>query len=196
MARGSFPSLSVDLDKKEEEKKKKVSGPSEGSTRNHPTRKGIKQKFTNGKWTNIRGGETSSTSKKFKKRTRYKPGAKKTQPEPTKVGTEQTVINRRGRKSKTGKVWDGTKWVKGPLKRGQNLPASAGDKNAKGGEGDKKTWPTGKSKTKQSQSGDVRGTWVNGKFVVQGKGPIRNNVQESKNKNIIIKTKEKKYVTC
>ena len=183
MVKAAGTSFRNPFDEKEDKKNKKTV-PSVGATRNHPTRPGIKQRYTGTGWTNIRGGgeETTSKSSSFKKRTRYSPGVQKTKttPPPTKVGTEQTVTNRRGRKIKTGKVWDGTKWVKGPLKRGQNLPASAGDKNAKGGEGDKKTWPTGQpptNKSRDSQGGNVRGTWVNGKFVVQGRGEIRNNVK-------------------
>ena len=51
-----------------------------------------------------------------------------------KIGSKQIITNRRGRKTDTGKVWDGTKYVKGPLKRGQNLPASASEGKGKGPE--------------------------------------------------------------
>jgi len=97
MARKSFPYLSVDLDNETVQKNQKVvkTGPSIGSIRNHPTRPGIKQRYTSKGWSIIRGDD-SEKSTKSKKRTRYSGGSKKTKstPEPTKVNTTDKRIKK------------------------------------------------------------------------------------------------------
>ena len=64
MALGSGTSFQNPFDDKDKKKKKKTNtGPSIGSTRNHPTRKGIKQRYTSKGWTNIRGDESTPSTK-------------------------------------------------------------------------------------------------------------------------------------
>ena len=107
MARKSFPYLSVDLDNETVQKNQKVvkTGPSIGSIRNHPTRPGIKQRYTSKGWSIIRGDD-SEKSTKSKKRTRYSGGSKKTEttPEPTKVNTTDKRIKKKVQTSR-GSRW-------------------------------------------------------------------------------------------
>ena len=191
MAKGSGTSFRNPFD--EENKKKKTtstSGPTEGSTRNHPTRKGVKQKFTGGVWRTIRGdGSATSGSNQSKLTTKQKMRQSSTKNRQSikrsKAQEELARLKGGGKHRPWWKVRSKgpeTEFHKGRIRQLENQLGK--DKNQttedtnKTTETKKKDEGGGnKPKVDSNPQGNVRGhIGTDGKFIVHGRGEIRSNV--------------------
>ena len=196
MAKGSGTSFRNPFDEDKNKKKtNNISGPTEGSTRNHPTRKGIKQKFTGGVWRTIRGdGSATSGSNQSKLTTKQKMRQSSTK--------NRQSIKRSKAQEELARLKGGEKVGLFGLDVRNRTPARIRQLEKQLGKNTNKTTETTKKdegggnkpkKVNWNPQGNVRGhIGADGRFIVHGRGEIRSNVGKKGNGDDQVKKGDKK----
>jgi len=181
MALGSGTSFQNPFDEKEKKKKKQNQGPSVGSTRNHPTRKGIKQRYTSKGWTNIRegGGDEKTPPTKTK---RYRGGSPSSRAAQKKLRQEKELARLKGG-GKVGLL--GVDVLNRTPGRIRQLEKQLGKNNKKDENKNENKDEGGKVTYKHRNTGGDTGIRVSGDTVVsRGKNDaIRNNAKTKESGN-------------